>query len=150
MRIMHWYPNFQGGGAVANALLGLAREQSMLGADVAVVSVEASGPPLYSPMQLGEKLEHFVWKPAWSLRMPPTLLRGISANTRKTLRQWGPDVVHIHGEFLPDNLWVPRLFDCAIVLSPQGAFHPARIAKRRKLFKALYIGFARQLLYSQK
>ena len=52
MRIVHWYPNFLGGGGVANAVLGLATAQAELGHDVTVASAEAKNAPLYEPMDV--------------------------------------------------------------------------------------------------
>jgi glycosyltransferase involved in cell wall biosynthesis len=63
------------------------------------------------------------------------------------LRSFRPDVVHVHGEFNPDNLWVPRVLEAPSVLSPHGAFHPVVLARRRWL-KTFYISVARWALYS--
>ena len=65
MKILHWYPNFLGGGGVANAVLGLAKAQCELGAEVIIASAEALKSPLYQFMDrnLG-KVQLFKWKPA--------------------------------------------------------------------------------------
>ena len=63
MRILHWYPNFLGGGGVANAVLGLAIARAERGAEVAIASAEAEGEPLYQAMdeRLG-KVRLFRWR----------------------------------------------------------------------------------------
>lgn len=55
----------------------------------------------------------------------------------RALRAMQPDGVHAHGEFNPDNWWAPRLWDCPIILSPQGAFHPT--VRARRPWEKLYI-----------
>ena len=66
--------------------------------------------------------------------------------TARALQAIAPDVVHLHGEFNPDNWWAPRLFRGPFVLTPQGAFHPA-VRQRGALGKSLYIAVARRALY---
>jgi glycosyltransferase involved in cell wall biosynthesis len=56
-------------------------------------------------------------------------------------------LIHVHGEFNPDNLWVPRLFKRPIVLSPQGVFFPEAMEKHSRRIKALYVRVARQVFY---
>lgn len=149
MKLLHWYPNFLGGGGVANAVLGLVQAQTDNGAEVAIASAEAEGPPLYQHMEgaLG-KVRLFRWDPRWRVRVGGLQLRGLPKNVVNELRSFHPDVVHIHGEFNPDNLWVPRIFrGKTLILSPHGAFHPVVLNKSKKLGKSLYISCARRLLY---
>jgi len=149
MRILHWYPNFLGGGGVANAVLGLAKAQAELGVKVAIASVEPEGNPLYQPMQPTDGVQLLSWKPKWKVRVGSLILRGIPKEMHKVICDYAPDVVHIHGEFNPDNLWVPRLFHNArFILSPHGAFHPVVLQKSHARLKWMYIRLAKRLLYS--
>jgi glycosyltransferase involved in cell wall biosynthesis len=75
------------------------------------------------------------------------VLRGLMAKDRRALIAWRPDVVHIHGEFNPDNLRIPYVFDCAVILSSHGAFHPEVFAKSNQMGKRLYLQVATPLLY---
>jgi glycosyltransferase involved in cell wall biosynthesis len=68
---------------------------------------------------------------------------------RNQLVSLKPDVVHIHGEFNPDNLRVPTLFRCPILLTPHGAFHPAVLSKGKRGLKSFYIALAKYLLYKK-
>ncbi len=47
MRILHWYPKYLGGGAVAGAVRGLACAQRAAGADVAIAARRLGGATLY-------------------------------------------------------------------------------------------------------
>jgi glycosyltransferase involved in cell wall biosynthesis len=147
VRILHWYPNYFGGGAVASAVCGLASAQLALGAEVAIAAAAASGPPLYESMEGRTQVTTIAWKPKWTVRSRRFLMRGIPAGAVERLRGFGPDVVHVHGEFNPDNLWVPRLFKAPIVLSPQGVFFPEALGKASKIAKAAYILLATRFLY---
>jgi glycosyltransferase involved in cell wall biosynthesis len=148
MKVLHWYPNFLGGGGVANAVLGLAKAQAGLGAEVAIASAAAEGKPLYQAMD--EKIENirlFCWRPAFTLRAGGLRYRKIPREGMEQIRAFKPDVLHIHGEFNPDNLQVPRLFDSPLVLSPHGAFHPVVLRKSKQNAKRLYIAASKRLLY---
>lgn len=147
MRVLHWYPNFLGGGGVANAVLGLARAQARVGATVAIASAVANGQPLYQEMDPGPEVSILKWQPMWRVGLGSLVWRGLSRKTRARLRDFKPDIVHVHGEFNPDNLWIPRLFDCPLVLSPHGAFHPVVLHKGRRWGKEWYLRLARRLLY---
>ena len=146
MRVLHWNPNFLGGGGVANAVLGLALSEARLGAEVGVAAVKPSGPPLYEAMN-GSGLTLLEWEPGYTLRSGGVYARWIPKNAARVLQAFQPDIVHVHSEFNPDNLWVPRLFNCPIVLSPHGGFHPAVFAKSRTVVKKLYFSVAKQLFY---
>ena len=148
MRIVHWYPNFLGGGGVANAVLGLATAQSELGHDVTVVAAEAANAPLYEPMETeGVQLTTFCERRR--VQRAGLRLRLIEPADKERLRALTPDVVHAHGEFNPDNVWAVRLFDAPAFLSPQGAFHPVVMRKSRPLGKRAYLPVANRLLYSK-
>ena len=148
MKILHWYPNFLGGGGVANAVLGLAKAQCELGAEVIIASAEALKSPLYQFMDrnLG-KVQLFKWKPTKIFHIGSLIWRILPKSTKKELISLQPDIVHIHGEFNPDNLWVPRFFKVPLILSPHGAFHPIVLRKSKKWQKKLYIELAKRLLY---
>jgi glycosyltransferase involved in cell wall biosynthesis len=148
MRILHWYPNFLGGGGVANAVLGLATAQAELGHDVTVAAAVAKNAPLYEPMDI-ESLKLATFRERRRLQSGGLRLRLIERADRVVLRSLAPDVVHAHGEFNPDNIWAVRLFDAPVFLSPQGAFHPVVLRKSRALGKRSYLTVARRLLYSK-
>lgn len=147
LRVVHWYPNFLGGGAVAAAVAGLAEAQAEAGADPLIVAAEARARPLYG--SFGRAGELVVpWRPAWTAARGGFLLRGIDRATRARLRSLRPDVVHVHAEFNPDNLWAPRLYSSSpTILSPHGAFDPVVLAKGRRRAKRAYVAAARPLLY---
>ncbi len=147
MRVVHWYPNLFGGGGVANAVLGLTRHQAALGAEVAIAAAAPSGPPLYEPATADERVAIIEWQPVWTFRRGGLLWRRMSAQGAARLRALEPDIVHVHGELVPDNLRVPRLFTCPLVISPHGTFHPAVFVKSRSLAKRLYLEIARRRLY---
>lgn len=148
MRIVHWYPNFLGGGGVANAVLGLATAQAELGHDVQVVAAEPRNAPLYEPMDVdGVQLTTF--RERRRVQRAGLRLRLLEPADKERLRALAPDAVHAHGEFNPDNLWAVRLFDAPAFLSPQGAFHPVVLQKSRRLGKHAYLPVARRFLYSR-
>lgn len=148
MRVLHWYPNFLGGGGVANAVLGLALAQAEAGADVAIASIEADGEPLYQAMDqaLGE-IRLIQWCPDWRIRVGRLVWRKIPKDAERKILAFDPDIIHIHGEFLPDNWHVPRIFDKPLVLSPHGAFHPVVLTKSKSSLKKIYIALAKRFLY---
>jgi glycosyltransferase involved in cell wall biosynthesis len=148
MRVLHWYPNLLGGGAVATAVMGLAGAQAALGADVLVAAVQSRRASCSRLERDAEGLRVFCWQPSWRLGSGKLILRGLALKDRRELAAWLPDVVHIHGEFNPDNLWVPSLFRCVKVLSPHGAFHPL-VLGRHRMWKKIYIALAKELLYKR-
>lgn len=146
MRILHWYPNLLRGGAVAASTARLARSQNHAGAEILIAAAKADGVALYGG--LGESSEIVgAWRPAWHVEAGGLVLRGLRRVDRQRLRAFRPEVVHVHGEFNPDNLWVPRLFRVPLVLSPRGAFHPVVLATGKARAKRLYLGVARRALY---
>jgi glycosyltransferase involved in cell wall biosynthesis len=147
VRILHWYPNYFAGGAIASAVCGLATAQSLLGSDTAIAAVTVTGSPLYESMENRTHVTIIRWTPTWTLQCKQLQLRGIPKEAVHRLHDFNPDLIHIHGEFNPDNLWVPRLFRRPIVLSPQGVFFPEAMEKYSRRIKALYVRFARQVLY---
>lgn len=149
MRVLHWYPGFLGGGGVANAVGGLARAEQAAGATVAIAVAESRESPLYGGAisDVGAGIEVIRWRSSWTLKKGNLVLRGLPGTARRALVGWKPDVVHIHGEFNPDNLRVPFLFSCPLVLSPHGAFHPEALSKSNPLLKRLYITLAGPVLY---
>jgi len=148
MRIVHWYPNFLGGGGVANAVLGLATAQAEFGHDVIVVAAEPQNAPLYERMD-ADGLQLVTFRERRRVQRAGLRLRLIERGDQDRLRALAPDAVHAHGEFNPDNLWAARLFDAPVFLSPQGAFHPVVLRKSRALGKRAYMPVARRLLYSK-
>jgi glycosyltransferase involved in cell wall biosynthesis len=149
MRILHWYPNFMGGGGVSNAVLGLSVNEARLGADVAIAAASLCGPPLYEYMGGEREVTLLEWAPRWAVKYRGFVLRRISKRAGQGLQAFHPDVVHVHGEFNADNLWVPHLFRCPVVLSPHGGFRAIDGAKGRRLLRAAYFRVARALFYRQ-
>lgn len=145
MRVLHWYPNFQGGGGVTNSVLALANAQAAMGTDVWIVSVSHDR-PLYGALALGSGVQASTWVGRITIGRGGVRLHSMDKATRRRLQTVKPDVVHVHGEFNPDNWWAPRLFRCPVVLSPHGAFHPAVLA-RGALGKSLYVAAAQRALY---
>lgn len=147
MRVLHWYPNFLGGGAVASAVYGLALSQSRLGAVVAIATASSSSPPLYGPLAHDSGITIIEWRPRGTVHLHGSVLRFLPPQTARHLRTFRPDVVHVHGELNADNLWVSHIFDGPVVLSPHGGFHPVVFSKGRRLTKYAYFRLARWLLY---
>jgi glycosyltransferase involved in cell wall biosynthesis len=147
MRVIHWYPNFLSGGAVAGSTARLALSQASAGAEVLVVAAtEKEGKVLYGGREDAAAILQS-WRPAWRLSAGGLVLRGVRRVDAQHLRAFVPDVVHAHGEFNPDNLWLPRIFRVPLVLSPRGAFHPMVFAKRKARAKRLYVSVAKRALY---
>ncbi len=147
MRVLHWYPNFLAGGAVASAVLGLAGAQARIGIEVLVAAIgardERPGPPgIGAPTGVTV----LSWTPAWRLGAGTRILRGMSRSDRRRFAGLHPDIVHVHGEFALDNLRVPALFLCPRIISPHGAFHP-QVLKKSRLGKELYLLLARRTLH---
>jgi glycosyltransferase involved in cell wall biosynthesis len=148
MRVLHWYPNFLGGGATANSVLGLANAQARLGASVSIATARPLSAPLYGSIDQNiSSVELIRWSPAWAVQHGNFVYRRLSGGAQRALTGWKPDVVHIHGEFNTDNLRVSALFGCPIVLSPHGAFAPQVFHKSRRLSKGVYFQIARRFLY---
>ncbi len=146
LRIVHWDANFLCGGAISHSVLGLATSQVRLGAEVVVVAARPSAPPRYGSMDGSSGVTIFEWQPRWTLRFDRFLLRGVPHSAHRSLRAFRPDVVHVHGGFNPDNLWIPRLFECPIVFSPHGSYHPEVFLKTRRIAKRLYLRIEKRFL----
>lgn len=146
VRVLHWYPNFLAGGAVANAVFGLAEAQAARGADVVIAAAESSAPLMYGPLSPTLARIH-AWRPRWSVAGLGAQRRGMDVEERSRLVTLAPDVVHVHAEFNLDNFWAPRLFRCPLVLSPHGAFNPVVLTKTRRLAKRAYALVAMRRLY---
>ena len=149
MRVLHWYPNFLGGGGVANAVLGLINSQARQGLTLALAAMDRPGTPLYGPIrnQLADGIELIEWRPTWTLRRGNLTWHGLPGAAGRKMQAWQPDLVHVHGEFNPDNLRVPRLLPGPLVLSNHGAFHPIVLEKSRAWQKRVYVAIARRRLY---
>lgn len=152
MRIVHWYQNFLGGGGVTNAVLGLSDAQFQLGHKVLITAMKTEGPSLYEPLAGLVQSEVLTWQPRMRLRWSALDLAVPDGKLFKQLDKWQPDIVHIHGEYLPSNIWAGRAASCPVVLTPHGAFHPHRFdsGSGMHLFRQnLYVRFARALLYKR-
>ncbi|MBA3685643.1 MAG: glycosyltransferase, partial [Planctomycetes bacterium] len=143
MRVLHWYPKYGGGGGVANAVLGLATAQKLRGAEVAVATMPACANQLYGP--LGDGPRQLIWRPSSNLLR--VFWPHVRAADRIAIDEFAPDVIHVHGEFNPDNLAAAAVFSGPLVLSPHGGFNPHVFARGRKRIKRLYFALARRALY---
>jgi glycosyltransferase involved in cell wall biosynthesis len=139
MRILHWYPNFLHGGAVAYATLGLAAAQARLGAHVVVAAATPSRRPLYEAVASQTGVQVLEWRPARTLEIAGQDVRLAPRRELAKLSALEPDIVHVHGAFNADNLRVSRVFRCPVVSSPHGAFHPVALARRRPVLKRIYL-----------
>jgi glycosyltransferase involved in cell wall biosynthesis len=139
VNVLHWYSNLLHGGGVASAVAGVAAAQARQGASVMVTAAKADRHPLYEPIALQAGVDLFAWSPTSAVRVGTQNLRVMARRDIAHLRNARPDVVHVHGEFNVDNLWVPRLFSCPVVVSPHGAFHSVVLRKSRRLAKQLYL-----------
>jgi glycosyltransferase involved in cell wall biosynthesis len=145
MRVLHWFPNFLAGGGVANSVSALATAQARAGAEVAIASL-ANDAPIYGPLTPGEGVSIESWEAGRRIRAGGMRLDLMSAPRRRELAALAPDIVHVHGEFNPDNWWAPRLWGRPMVLAPHGAFHPT-VLNRGARRKQAYIAVAQRLLY---
>lgn len=87
------------------------------------------------------------WEPRWrsaSLRM---LLPSSSVLEPDRIQDFNPDIVHVHGELNPDNIIAAKLFDCPLVLSPHGGFHPAVFHRGRAALKRVFFQLNRLRFY---
>ncbi len=146
MRVLHWYPNFlAGGGVAANAVVALATAQRTAGADVWIATY-ANDSPLYGALPTNGVLVE-EWSGWGSVKLSrQARFHVLSHRSARTLRAIKPDVVHIHGEFNPNNWWVPRRRRCPLVLSPHGCVHEVA-RKRGARRKACSISVTRRALY---
>ncbi len=148
MRVLHWFPDFLEGGGIPNAILGLAAAQSRQGWQIMIA---ATGVPPGSRPLLGEpwtpcaEMEVLTWRPARSLRLGRQRWHLLPQREVARLRALRPDVLHVHGEFILDNLLASRLFRCPIVVTPHGALHPIVLTKSRQFAKKVYLSTERVL-----
>ncbi|MBA2479536.1 MAG: glycosyltransferase family 4 protein [Planctomycetes bacterium] len=126
-------------------MLGLANAQAALGVEVMIAGKEAPGYEL--PPVLHPGIKTTFWKQRGGSFIGRIMRPGPRACEFEPLSRFAPDVVHVHGEFNPDNLCVPSRVSCPLVVSPHGCFHPGVFDKRRSSQKRLYFRLARQLLY---
>jgi glycosyltransferase involved in cell wall biosynthesis len=145
LRVLHWYPNFLRGGAVAAAVHALAESEARAGADPVIVGIATDERPLYGAFDGSGLLVE--WQPTWKVAAGGLVTHGISRDTRRALRALRPDIVHMHAEYNPDHHWPLRLFSCPCILSPHGAFNPVVLSRGRPRAKQAYVAAARLLLY---
>lgn len=135
---------------MANALLGLANGQSRLGHDVLLATMERQQPPLYEPLAPHLECEILTWQPRVNRRLGNLEIAVPERSLIARLNDWRPDIVHIHGEFLPSNIWASRAIRCPAVLTSQGAFHPGLLKSgsgKRRLSRLFYLRFAKAFFY---
>ena len=147
MRIIHWYPNYLAGGAIAETILHLANGQAHLGHHVLVASQDFVGDPSYNP-QIREDLraDLHVWKPTLTFSLGRLPAHLVPLSSLRELRRFRADILHIHnGIFLEDALIHLALPSARTVLSPHGAFYPQMMTRRMRL----YVGALRPLFYDR-
>lgn len=147
MRVLHWYPKYLGGGAVAGAVRGLAQAQRGAGAEVAIAARRLGGASLYGE-RAGDGPTVLLWSPLRPLLARACAL-GVDADDRVAMRAFAPDIVHVHGELNPDNLVAARVFRSPLVISPHGGFNPRVLARGARRAKAAYLTLARRMLYAR-
>jgi alpha-1,3-mannosyltransferase len=134
-----------GGGGVASAVMGMARAQAALGAEVMLVARYALG---HEPPECGsDRMRLILWRQRASTFIGRMVRPGPVNAEMSPLHDFRPDVVHVHGEFNPDNLCVAGRMRCPLIVSPHGCFHPGVFDKRRSSQKRMYFRVARRLLY---
>jgi glycosyltransferase involved in cell wall biosynthesis len=138
VRILHWYPNFLHGGAVTNTVMGLAGAQSRQGSHVVVAAAMPSSPRLDDPIAPPAGVDILEWHPVRTLGIAGQGIRLVRPREFAEVRAFEPDLVHVHGDFLLENLWVSRLFRCPIVISKQG-FDLVALAKSKRGLKKAYL-----------
>lgn len=133
---------------MTNVTVGLALAQAEEGAEVAIAAASPDGEPLYGAI---EEVARYLmeWSPRRRLTVGRMQLRLPPRSLRERLSAFSPDVVHMHGEFNPDNYWPLRLLDVPVVLSPQGAFNPVVLDKSHARVKRAYVSVARRMLYDR-
>ena len=112
--------------------------------------MELQQPPLYEPLAPYVRCQVLTWKPKLRLTYGPLDVVMPRRKLIEQLNRWRPDVLHIHGEFLPSNIWVRRAISCPSILTPHGVFHPALFdSMNRKpcLRRNLYLRIATLLFY---
>ena len=139
MKVVHWYSNLLGGGGVASAVTSLAAAQARSGARVTVITAAPLGVTLYDAFAPVSGMDVIVWQPGRTVDIAGYPIRVPLSADVAAFRALRPDVVHVHGEFVADNLWAPRLFDAPAVISPHGALHRTILAKSRRLSKRAYL-----------
>ncbi len=146
MKILHWYPNFLHGGGIANAVQGLAGAQAELGHRVLIAAAAGSVRPMYEAGPTSTPAEVMAWQPSRTLRVARQYVRIAARRSLTALRSVEPDIVHVHGEYIFDNLRVARLFACPVVISPHGACHPVVLWKSRPRAKRVFFALEGLLL----
>src|SRR5581483_836163 len=147
MRILHWFPNYTHGGGVANAVTALAHAQASAGAEIAIASVDGAAPPLYGPQAVHRSVDVLKWTSRFDVKASGLVMRPPSTASQELLRSWRPDIVHLHAEFAPDNVWPAKLFNVPLVLTFHGALHPEVFVKSKQLRKRLYVKVASRSIY---
>ncbi len=95
--------------------------------------------------RLDPEVELLEWPPARTLRIAGQIIRPARVGAFAAIRAFGPDLVHVHGDFLLDNLRISRLFHAPVVISRQG-FDPMLLVKSRRTAKRAYLAVEQRLL----
>jgi glycosyltransferase involved in cell wall biosynthesis len=104
-----------------------------------------SSPRLYDPIAPPAEVDIVQWHPTRTLGIGGQGVRLVRPKEFAKVRAFEPDLVHVHGDFLLDNLWISRLFRCPIVMSKQG-FDLVALAKSKRAVKKTYLAAESALL----
>lgn len=136
MRLLHWYPNFLAGGAIAETVLGLANAQTLRGDEVLVACRRPHNRPAYNPWiqnELQAKLH--AWEPTITVnfrKLPASL---VPLRSLRLIHAYEADILHIHTGILPEDALI-RLFTLGsqVVLTAHGAFYPEALNPRMRAY----------------
>ncbi len=126
-------------------MLGLANAEVAAGAEVMLACKQAPGFAL--PGASDPSIPIVMWRQRGSTFLGRVARPGPAPLEFSRMREFAPDIVHVHGEFNPDNLCVASRFPCPLVVTPHGCFLPGVFDKRRSAQKRMYFRLARHLLY---
>ncbi len=134
---------------MANSVRRLAEAQARAGAYVGIATAESEAPTLYGPVTPSQGVELLTWRPRWKVGTGQFRVRVPDADVAWTITRFAPDIVHVHGEYNAENLFVPVICKVPLVLSFHGATHPVVLRKGKRLAKRAYIRVAKRLLYDR-
>jgi len=144
VRVMHCYPGYMGGGAVANAITALAEAEHRAGLQVGIAAfahnrertLSLAGQD-HSPVGVYRTGR---WLRAGSLRIPV-----VGRHGREVMRGFGPDVIHLHGVFNIEHLVAP-LANCPVIWSPHGGLQEGVLRGNRSVVKQMFVGTLKRTL----
>jgi glycosyltransferase involved in cell wall biosynthesis len=144
VRVLHWYSRFSGGGAVANAVRALALAQTRYGISAKVATLSE-----YPDESRDDCQPDVVPIGRW-LSLPGGRRFALASGRRILgLRSERPDVVHLHGVYIPESVYALATTG-PVVWTPHGGLHSGLLAgpgswKRRRFVAALGVGLGRRI-----